>query len=536
MRGLGSVIVMGMVLASACKKNPPEPARDDSPQAKQRRACDRFATETAQTAALAGQMLVTALDEAPMGAEADRSRAGIRNEARKAKTQLFDKCMTWPQDVLDCLPPLGILKSGCEEKLLAAMDGAQAAPTDIPAGPKPAWTVTLDGTVHSLAVTDDGSVLASTPSGDRTVHGIRNGAIAWQKWDHSTPWLVHAPGPTPTWLTGVDNRLVAFDPATGEERWSAVLPALRYDDGDPDDVDETDELDGLATYPSVRLVARDGDAWVVGDAEARFFRVNPADCAKSSATPGGQAKASSCVVPDGNLTDEYLDSDAQLWLDGNGNRYLWEDRMLRAFASDWRLLMTVEAHESLEHVVMFEDRLVLVIDQEVVELDPTQCRGSGTFGVSDWPHPGTMVFEGSDECSHCQRPPPGCRRSHVDVDTMGTQTPGLSSDGAVVVHTDGYTQALAGGASRWKVVTRGMGPLVAAGDHLFGAGDSLRDEDGPVGLFELSPADGTMRWRSPLPATGDTSYYSDDIRLAHAPGWLVASFESTVVGLPLPPG
>ena len=299
------------------------------------------------------------------------------------------------------------------------------------------------------------------------------------------------------------------------------------------------------TKADVQIATRQGDGLLVGDAEARFFRVDPQRCAangKGEAKDAGKGKgraeveasASACVTADGRLPDEILESDAHLYVDANDKRYLWETGIVRAFANDWRTLMTARAHETLSHVTVADGRLVLIVDHDVVELDPTQCRGEDAFAPSAWPQPGALVFQGADECEECREPPPGCRRWRTYLDDVTGEAPALLRDGAVVVHDDGYTLALHDGKARWKVLTGGGGPLATDGMRVLGFSTGLREGDAP-GVFEVAAGDGELRWRSVLPVEVGDLYFSDDIRLALGGAWLAAVYEATVFAIPLPP-
>jgi outer membrane protein assembly factor BamB len=540
------VIASCLLGAGACKDDPPPAAAvEETPEAKRQKACEQFATEMARTGLIAGQVLVTALSDDP--ARASEGREGMKSEARQLRRELLDKCMQWPDDVMACLPPLGILKDGCEEKLLAAMDGGKPAPEQVAAGPAPAWSTKLPAEPRHVAVTRDGTVLVV---GEGLV-GLRNGEIAWRKDGEFDGWLVELPGEPSTWTAGIEDRVVAFDPKDGSERWVATLPAVERDEDDvsPEDYvlpegsdPEQDALGVLVrSKADVQIATRHGEGLLVGDAAARFFRVDPRHCAAegtSATTPGPQAKAkpgaAACVTSDGQLPDEILESDARLFVGPSDERYLWETGILRAFAKGWRPLMTARAHDVLSHVTVADGRLVLIVDGDVVELEPTQCRGEATFAPSDWPQPGALVVREADECDECRTPPPGCRRWRAYVDDVTGEAPALLSDGTAVVHAEGYTLALHDGKPRWKVFTGGGGPLVTDGTRIFGFSTGLREGDAP-GVLELAAADGTLRWRTVLPLEVGDVYFSDDIRLALAGAWLAVAYEDTVIAIPLPP-
>lgn len=524
------VIASCVLGAGACKEAPPEAAAEETPEERRKRECERFATEMARTGLVAGQVLVTALDDDP--ASASKGRNEMKSVAREIRRDLLDKCMQWPEEVMECLPPLGILKDGCEERLLAAMDGGTPPPEHVPPGPAPAWSFALAGEPRYVAVTTDGTVLVV---GDALV-GLRDGKVAWRKEGDFGGWLLPLPGEPSTWVGGLEDRVVAFDPADGRERWAATLPAVAAGEDAGDGEDEDAELEASPTKAHVQIATLRADGLLVGDAAARFFRVDPRRCGSSSAVEGKRPRedgTDACVTLDGRLPDEVLESDARLFVDANDKRYLWESGVLRAFARDWRPLMTARAHDVLSSVTVADGRLVLIVDDEVVELDPTQCRGPAPFAPSEWPQPGVMFVRGADECSDCEAPPPGCRRSRAFLRDVTGEAPAVLGDGAVVVHHDGYTLALHDGETAWKVTTGGGGPLATDGTRVLGFSTGLREDD-PPGVFELA-ADGTLRWRTALPVDVGQVYFSDDIRLALGGSWLALAYEQTVLAIPLPP-
>ncbi|MCX4244285.1 outer membrane protein assembly factor BamB family protein [Paraliomyxa miuraensis] len=515
-----------LVASGACKKDEAATGtastEADSPETTQRRECERFATDMAQTGALAGQILVTALDDDPESAREGRQE--MASEARKLRQQLLDKCMKWPQEVMECLPPLGVLKDGCEERLLAALDGATPPPQDVPPGPSPAWSFTLESDPRALAVADDGTVVAVAGVESNTLVALRDGKVAWRKEGDFVGWLLPLPGEPATWITAEENRVLAIDPTTGAERWTASLPVELDGEGD----------EAEPSLPPVRVAAVQDGMLLVGDDEARFFVLDPASC---GAAGPGVPKPGTCVTAAGGLPDEVLESDARL-LVGAGRRLLWEDGTLRAFDAEqpkgsppdraWSPTLTLRPHDMLSHVGLHGDRLVLVIDDDVVELDAAQCRSSTDVAPSGWPQPGALRVE--DECEGCSQPPTGCRRWRAYVEDVTGESPAVLDDGVVVVNADGYTLALDEGDTRWKASTGGGGPLATDGRRVFGFSTALREDD-PPGVFELDASNGHLRWRTPLPLRVGDIYSSDDIRLVQRGSWLVVCYEQTIMAL-----
>ncbi len=508
-----ALLTLGVSELGACSKKDPPPAEEESPEAKHKRQCERFATETAEQAVLAGQILVTALDDDPAGAKADANRGEVRAEARTLRKELMDKCMTWPEDVMRCLSPLGMLRDGCEERVLAAMDGATPRPKEIPAGPKPSWTFTFESEPRALEIADDGTVVAVAGVESDGLVGFRDGKVAWRKAGDHARWLLPVPGSPPTWVAAEENRVVAFDPSTGAERWTASLPALAEDDG--------------GGTPAVRTAAVSGQDLLVVDGEARFFSVSPERCATPPGTEG-------CVETQGQLEGTYFDNDVHLQVDATGKRYVWEGDQLRVFSAQMQRSMTIGAHDGLGQVILDDERLVLLIDSDVVVLDPTRCESGTPIAPSGWPQPGALVLSES-ECEGCVDPPQGCRAWRSFVRDSTYDRPALLDDGTVVVHAEEYTQAIVDGTVRWKIGLGGRGPLVTDGRRVFGVSGGLREGEPPA-LLELDPATGIPRWQIPLNVEGGESIDGEQIRLAQGKGWLVVSVEQTLTALKLPPG
>jgi len=505
----GLVIVLALLASGACKKD--EPAAAASAPLSRPQQCEQFAQEMASTVLLTGQILVTALDDEPAGASAQAGREEMKDAARKVRVDLTAKCMTWPEEVMQCLPPLGILREGCEQRLLAAMDGATPPPEHVPPGPAAAWSFALESEPRALAVADDGTVVVIAGVEGSALVGLRDGAVAWRREGDHAPWLLPLPGAPLTWVAAEANTVVAFDPETGTERWVASLPALPEDEG--------------GSEPVVKVAAVDGTGLLVGDAEARFFSLRPAAC---------ESGAAACVDALGRLTDEFLDTDARLFVSAAGRRTLREDDAVRVLDPDWRAVATIGAHDALGAVVPREGGLMLVVDDDVVDLDPSRCEGAGdvTLGVSGWPQPGALTI-GASACEACRPPPPGCRRWRVYVEGSTSNQPVRLADGMVVIHGDEHTHGLHQGLPRWKIGLGGVGPLATDGARVFGVGIGHEEDDPPV-VFELDPATGVPRWQSPLGGDDETSVYGSDVRIGLASGRLAVSAQQRVVVFAVP--
>lgn len=493
-----------LTMLSACGQgepaaSAPEPTRQ---QLREER-CTAFAEEAARTASITGIALEAALtDRTKWTAQTGSKLAGLGGEVGRS---LLARCMQWPDDVIDCLGLFGMLKSGCEEKLAGALGVAEPKLTaDIPAGPTQAWKLTLPGQPTALAVLADGTVIAIV---ERRLLAARAGEVAWRTLEDLRGWLVIAGD---SLVVATTDRIVAVDPAAGHERWSVALPPIPG-------------ADEYTSTPRPEVAALTADGLWIGDSEARFFRVHPALCARNSP----KKTAAGCLVPAGALVDETLDSDARLTVDAAGRRALHEFGVVRMFDAGWTTTLTARAREYLGAAALGPAGLALVIDEDVVLLDPGECTDT-PFAPSGWPQPGQLYIRGSDECSECVAPPPGCRLWRMFVEGVTNEVPVLGDDGLVVVNAGEHTLGLRDGAEVWRTVTAGGGRLVRAGDGAIGVSTGL-GEDTRLGLFELGLADGAHRWRAPLGLEiPESSYYSGDITLTHADGWIVAGYRESI--------
>lgn len=508
----GSAVVL-ITVAAACTRHEPAVVDTPAPTAAElrRERCSAFAEEAARTARMTGAVLEVALtDRSKWNAQTGQGLAGMGDEVGRA---MIEQCMQWPDDVIDCLGVFGALKSGCDEKLAAVLGGGEEDEAkfaaDIPAGPAPTWSLALADKPTALAVADDGTVLALV---DRQIVGVRGGAVVWRSLAELRSFLIVTAGVA---VVADGARVIAVDPVDGSERWSVALPPL------PD----ADEYTG-APWPEIAALAGDGGLWI-GDNEARFFRVVPDRCARNTANK----PAKGCLVAAGALIDETLDSDARLVIDADGRRALHEFGVVRMFDERWTTTLTARAHDHFGGMTLAPMGLTMVVDDDVVVVDPANCSGE-PFAPSGWPQPGQLHI--GDECGDCVAAPPGCRRWRMFVEGVASAAPVVAADGAVIVNADAYTRSLRDGAEVWRTVTAGGGKLLRVGDGVIGVSTGLAEED-PLALFELDIADGEHRWRTQLAVTTEGSmYFSDDVLLAYGGGWIVAGYRENIAAVQRP--
>lgn len=508
------VVAACLVAVVACKKDEPASSSsttEQSPAAKKKAKCDAFAEQMTKTAAMAGKMLVAALDEDGKGlSESEQKEVDV--EADELRKDLAEKCLDWPEETMECLSPMAMMREGCEERILAAIEGATAMPSEIAAGPKVEWSFTFESQPRHLAVADDGTVLALAGVESNEIIALRDGTVAWRKEGDFDPWLV--PLGEGVFVAAERDELVAFSATDGARRWSASLPPLPEDEG--------------GSVPDIKVAAKTmGSRLLVGDGEARFFTVEPKGCEK----PGSII---TCVSTAGRLDDEMLDGDARLYVDADDRRYLWEDTTVRIFDGRWTRQATIRAHDDLDQVRLDGDRLALVTDGDVVELIPSKCQAEARFAVSGWPQPGALVYRDADECSDCGSPPAGCRRWRAYVEDVSSEVFARLGDGTLVVHNDEITRAFDDeGKQRWALAANFGGPLVGKGDRVFGFSTGT-GETASVSILELDGKTGLPRWKTSLALEIGEMYYSDDIQLALSPSMLAVGYEQTVMALKLP--
>ena len=123
----------------------------------------------------------------------------------------------------------------------------------------------------------------------------------------------------------------------------------------------------------------------------------------------------------------------------DGTRWLWESYDVRAFDAEWNTKVALRAHDSLSAVHVFDGGAALLIDGEVMVIDPAQCGGSEEFKApSKWPHKGELVIGAMDECKGCSKPPSGCwppRSCIAAADSPPTAYGSPSSSGAPAGHS-----------------------------------------------------------------------------------------------------
>lgn len=463
--------------------------------------CDAIVEKAGQQAVLMMGAMAGALGEP---SDAPGAMAEARTEMRGELRALHDQCLEWPERTLKCFdePVFMALNSDeCEQAVAVAM-GQTVPLEDVPPGPEPTWRYTFPAKPDPLLVRDDGWVFARTVAVDEDykstyrLTAVRDGKKLWE---------VEAPASKQILDLGergiavlVEGRLEILDAESGTTKASVRPDGKGLPEFDP-------EYD---SQPYLAVVAVDGETLWVGDTEARFYRI---DDAKPEFV--------------GALSEESLDSGARLWVFGD-ERWLWEDYDLRRFDTHWKPLASMRAHDFMGHVEVGSDHALLVVDGEVVQLDPKACEASQTFAVSNWPHPGDLVFADGDECADCGRAPKGCVAWSSHLSEVSNSPVGRLPDGGVVVSDGEKTVGLRGGASLWSAGTGAAGPAVVAGDVFVYSVEEERTR-----LWSLDVNTGAPRWATVLPGDGGLLYNTDEINLVAAGSWVVGGYKADIVAL-----
>ncbi len=508
-------VVTAALLLCSCKGAPKEQADATSDAGKASR-CEAIAKKTGNMAlAVTGALSLAAENDAKA---LQASQAEAKAELTGVVAELRERCMTWPDRTLKCLDsPLWAAghRDECERAVAEAM-GEPLPPTDVEAGPSPSWTYTFPGDPEPLLTRDGGWMLARTheyrsdddPAGGVSKHwltAVRDGAKLWEQERFVSAQILDLGAQGIGVLAS--GSLELLDPETGPPRRVIELTGKEQPDFDAE-YDSAPSIATFAPHPDGGLM--------LGDEDARFYR----------------ADDEGTITLLGQLNDEMLDSDARLFVRG-GRTWLWEGYDLRAFDDAWKTSVNLGARESLSAVQFADGHLLLLIDDEVVRVDPAQCGGTRPIAVSQWPHRGDMRFGDEDECEGCIRPPAGCVvwRAHVrDI----SHEPMASLAGGVVVNDSTQTMLLRDGAPAWKSATAAGGPTaVGSAVYVVSPGN---EEDAATKLWALDPGSGAPQWVSTLPAQNDSWMYStDDIHVQTRGAWLYAGFESSVSAFELSP-
>ena len=495
MRGL---LVSFVTLVAACSGGA---SSKSSAKAEKTRAsrCEAIVAEAGKEAAMVMGLMAGALgDPADARDAAAEARLGMSGELLALK----EKCLAWPERTVDCLDDTAfrlLHRDECDEAVAVAM-GQTIPIEEVAAGPEPAWTYDLPAKPAPLLLRDDGWLLARTVEYDENydsterLTAVRGGEKLWELEKDTTEQLLDL-GARGIAVVA-QGSLEILDPTTGEVKETHRPTG----EGVPDFDAEWD------SQPYIVLVAADGDTLWVADTDARFYRVTK-DGARF----------------DGLLPEESLDSGARLSVFGE-HRWLWEDYDVRILDAKWSVRASMRAHDIMGEVEPDADGATLVVDGEVVRLNVARCSGPGTMDVSNWPHPGDFVIE--DECEHCRRPPEGCIAWSFPLSEVSNAPVGHLRGGGIVVSNGEKTVALRDGAELWTAGTGAAGPA-AVSDAVY----VFSVEENRSRLWSIEPETGKPTWAVELPGDDGMLYNTDDITVKAAGPWVVAGYQTRLIGL-----
>lgn len=549
-------LLVSLAATGCTKKGGGDAAARKAPT--QRERCDAFLDRFGGTARMAASMLAVGLSETPQ----DAAQAKREMDAAWVQTrgEIMGRCMAWDDEVFRCVEGLGMLDPQCERIVAVAM-GEAVAPQDVASGPTPTWTHEIEEEPALVRVTPQGRVLVREIGSERLVLVERGKTVA--ELESYVPFLVEG-APQGPWLTARGKSLLAIEPdrrlaevfdvtlpPVGQERnadahvnateiVAATADGAADSDADADadaEVDaDTGDSGGDEAWDdydddppetaSPKVAVRTDGGWLVGDSEARFWSVDPKTCA---AAAGGRA---GCLHHEGTLADEYLDSDARLFVLPSGIALLWEDDVLRGFDEGFVARFELRGLDDLAHVSVRADGTVaLLIDSDLVVIDPQRCIAPQPFKVSAYPQPGRLYF--ADELQDLPGPPRGCRQWRAYVNEADSEPFADLDDGTIVLNDWDATLAVRGGEPRWKAALGASGATVGAGTVAYAV--STGDDENPAMHVWKLAADGTPSWKATLPSEIDSAvFFTDDIHVDVSDRWLVAGYEGTLAVFELP--
>jgi hypothetical protein len=430
------------------------------------------------------------------GEDADQLEAELAPAMREFETG----CLTWPDEVFDCIRRRdeGPVCQAAIDKAMGKGDAMEKAPP----GPRPAWTFRLPRPPqpdHAVALGEGGVVFAAA---EATLWAIKDGAVLWERTLEENVRGLRVDDAGALWVLWRSNRLLRLDPATGKDQGGAEVPLV-------------------GEYPpNGKLVAwagGPGGVWVVMADDGRFFEL-----------AGGKLR------PAGKLVDEELDSDAELVVAYDGTRYLIEYGTLRAFSPKLEPLWSIKGYDFWAGVSPASGRrLVATVDDEVILLAVDACRADQPLRLRR--AAGERGPDDGEECADCADVPAGCvaaRARRRDADHVA---PALAGETALVA-ADGELRTLA----LTDLREQGKLPIAASGRVLVrpdGRRFVLCSEPGPEDDLDWKVAvcafgaDGAPAWRAPLGMRGKAIFSVDDLHLAWRGGFLLAGYEGEVAVL-----
>jgi outer membrane protein assembly factor BamB len=417
----------------------------------------------------------------------------IKDKMREFKAQ----CMTWPDEVFECMRNGDEDSPKCKEAMQHVTGVVSADAAKAPAGPpivasaklgEPSW----DGLPVSLSA--DGTLVAAPKDGVVSVDAT--GAQRWRvELDHGG-WMLAMPDVV---LVGerTEHAVVALERATGEVKWRIAVPAV-------------EEYGERSTEGAVQI----GAHVYVAIADGRFLRVDPAACAKP--------KQKGCIQTAFTLTDETFDNPALRVL-GN-DLVIGESNAIRRISTTGEVKAWIHVRDDFGGFALEGEKLAAVMDEELVMFDLGQCP---TTPVALSRKKGRMYIRGEGDCEDCSSPPAGCLLARSELSDVDSLAPQYLRDGSIAIsNMDGPGRVAPNGNKHWVSEVDSVGPMREVGDNVVFVS---RDDDGkPARVVALSTKTGKAAWMRTLSIPSSEINSTDDPIVEVAGPWLVAGAKGAV--------
>ena len=182
----------------------------------------------------------------------------------------------------------------------------------------------------------------------------------------------------------------------------------------------------------------------------RFYRVTQ------------QGKKTRVLRDPSAIEGEYA-SGGDLLIASDGTLWAADYDSVQVFDPDGVLLFVVGAKDSLEGLVQTTAGVAVLVDDEIIGLEPEACRSEEVVAPSNWPHAGDLRFAGDDGCEGCVAPPAGCVTTRATVPGLTWVHRGSFPEPTIYVHGETDTAAVAGSDVLWQVKTYAFGPVARGG-------------------------------------------------------------------------
>jgi len=389
-------------------------------------------------------------------------------EARAVEHKAIAECMTWPDDMIDCMTTMDLDNPRCEVAYRSWLGLVEESPPAAE-GKTSAWTAELDEEIWDVVSGVAGTVVMT----EMRIAGLdASGGERWRipcdEPEHMG-WLVQQ-GRTVVY-GDEEGRVITVDAATGEVVQTVTLP--QDADGEP--------------MVASRAVAGPDGVWMVLDGASVALL--------SDGKVEARVEAFSNAPWDGP-SDLRLDSQGRIWLTW------WLDGQTRVFSPQGEQLLRFDG-KSAGPPSFAGDEVFVQLEESLVVVRPDRCEPGVVASASDLPT-GCLV-----------------RQIHVEAELDGVEP--TVTDDAIIAVGEGYAFAFDRdtGKRRWKQMLDGnlIGPFAVHEGELVGI-ESWTMET-PSRVVVIDPATGAPIRHSAM--VGHERSFMSDPWLIAAPGrWLVA--------------